>query len=347
MIRNIQPKYACPGCKAGVAIAVVPVQLLPKSLATPSLLAHIATAKFVDALPLYRQETQFARLGVTLRRATMAGWMIRLDGLHVVPLINLLNEQMLAEPLIHCDETRLQVLRSDKAPGADHWVWVRASGPPGWRLILFDYDASWAGAVPRRLLEGYRGILLSDGYEAHAAMAEVLQLVHAGCFAHVRRKSDEAHKTQGCNGADSLARVALEFIRELYRVEKTLWDRDQPISPEQRLDVRAECSAPVMAKFQAWLEALAPQVLPQSSWAGVPSSDCFKIPVICSTENRFLFTTKPPSRRSQFCRNPHIYDGPNNRGPLTPAPNVRRIALDGGIPALPAGRCSRQERSLR
>lgn len=194
----------------------------------------------------------------------MAGWMLKLGGLHVVPLINLLNEQMLAEPLIHCGETRLQVLKSDKGPTADHWVWVRASGPPGRRIILFDYDASRAGAVPRRLLEGYRGILLSDGYEAYAATAQALQLVHAGCFAHVRRKFDEARKAQTRNGADSQARVALDFIRELYRVEKTLWDRDQPISPEQRLRVRAQRSAPLMAKFHAWLDALAPQVLPQS-----------------------------------------------------------------------------------
>lgn len=263
MLRNIRPKYACPCCKAGVAIAPVAAQLLPKSLATPALLAHITTAKFVDALPLYRQEAQFARLGVTLGRATMAGWMIRLGGTHVVPLINLLNEQMLAEPLIHCDETRLQVLKSDKAPTAAHWMWVRASGPPGRRLILFDYDASRAGAVPKRLLEGYRGILLTDGYEAYAQVAGSLDLVHAGCWAHVRRKFEEARKAAS-TGTDSQARVALAFIRGLYLIEKALWDKDQPPSPEHRLRVRSELSAPVMTQFHDWLHALAPQVLPQS-----------------------------------------------------------------------------------
>ena len=104
---------------------------MPKSLATPALLAHIATAKFVDGIPLYRQKAQFDRLGVQLGRATMAGWMIQLGGTHVVPIVNLLHELMLEDPLIHCDETRLQVLKSDKAPTADHWMWVRASGPPG------------------------------------------------------------------------------------------------------------------------------------------------------------------------------------------------------------------------
>lgn len=262
VIRNIRPKYACPCCKAGVAIAPVPAQLLAKSLATPSLLAHITTAKFVDGTPLYRQESQFARLGLPLGRATMAGWMIKLGGSHVVPLVNLLHELMLEDPLIHCDETRLQVLKSNKAPTADHWIWVRASGPPGRRIVLFDYDASRAGAVPKRLLEGYRGILLTDGYEAYESVAQALALTHAGCFAHVRRKFDEARKAT--NAIDSQAKLALEFIRELYLIEKALWSKDQPLSAEHRVKVRAELSAPIMAKLQAWLEALAPQVLPQS-----------------------------------------------------------------------------------
>ena len=90
--------------------------------------------------------------------------MIQLGGTHVVPIINLMNEILLAAPLIHCDETRLQVLKSDKAPTAEHWMWVRAAGPHGRRVILFDHDPSRGGAVPLRLLQDYRGILLTDGY---------------------------------------------------------------------------------------------------------------------------------------------------------------------------------------
>ena len=263
VIRNIRPKYACPCCRQGVKIAPVPLQLLPKSLATPSLLAQITTAKFVDGLPLYRQEAQFHRLGVPLGRATMAGWMIKLGGTHVVPVINLLNECLLDSPLIHCDETRLQVLKSDKAPTADHWMWVRAAGPSGRRIILFDYDASRGGAVPLRLLQGYRGILLTDGYEPYANVAAALKLVHAGCLAHARRYFEAARKASA-HTADGHARVALEFIRELYRIERSLSDRERPCEPKERLRVRAERSAPVTEQFHAWLEALAPKVLPQS-----------------------------------------------------------------------------------
>jgi len=262
VIRHIRPKYACPCCRQGVQIAAVAPALFPKSLATPALLAHITTAKFVDGLPLHRQEAQFARLGVGLGRATMAGWMIRLGATHVVPLINLLRERMFEHPLIHCDETRLQVLKSDKAPTTDHWMWVRASGPPAERIVLFDYDASRGGAVPRRLLEGYRGRLLTDGYEAYAGAAQALGLVHAGCWAHARRRFDEARKAQPDTATH--AQTALAFIRELYLIERTLWDRDRPMTPAERLAVRQQHSAPVIEGYYAWLEALAPSVLPQS-----------------------------------------------------------------------------------
>ena len=147
VIRNIRPKYACPCCRQGIKIAPVPSMLFPKSIATPALLAQITTAKFVDHVPLYRQETQFGRLRVCLGRSTMAGWMIRLGATHVVPIINLLVDRLLEATLIHCDETHLQVLKSDKPATSDHWMWVRAAGPPGRRIILFDYDPS-RGGVP-------------------------------------------------------------------------------------------------------------------------------------------------------------------------------------------------------
>lgn len=262
VLRHIRPKYACPCCRAGVKIAPVPAMLFPKSIATPSLLAQIATAKFVDGTPLYRQEPQFARLGIPLGRATMAGWMIRIGGEYLVPLINLLNETLLTAPVVHCDETRLQVLKSDKAPSADHWMWVRAAGPPGRRIVLFDYDASRSGAVPRRLLEGYQGVLVTDGYAAYEGAAQALGLTHAGCMAHARRKFDEALKAQP--SLTSHARCALDFIAELSLIERPLWDPAQRCTAPQRLEVRQRRSAPVMARFHAWLEALAPRVLPES-----------------------------------------------------------------------------------
>jgi hypothetical protein len=187
--------------------------------------------------------------------------MIRIGGLFIVPLINLLNERLLAQSVIHCDETRLQVLKSEKAPSADHWMWVRAAGPPGQRIVLFDYDPSRGGAVPMRLLEGYRGVLVTDGYGAYDGAAEALKLTHAGCMAHSRRYFDEARKA---SSEASHAKAALELIGRLSLIERTLWDRDKPLTPAQRIEIRQQQCAPIMQDFHAWLEALAPKVLPES-----------------------------------------------------------------------------------
>jgi hypothetical protein len=116
--------------------------------------------------------------------------------------------------------------------------------------------------VPKRLLQGYQGILLTDGYEPYATVAGELGLVHAGCMAHARRRFDEARKAT--LGDSSHAKRALDFIRELYGIEHMLWDREHPVTPEQRVAVRRTRSAPIMERFHSWLKVLAPQVLPES-----------------------------------------------------------------------------------
>jgi transposase len=264
VLRHIRLKYACPCCQQGVKLAPAPIQLFAKSNATPGLLAQITTAKYVDGTPLHRQEAQFARIGVELPRATMARWMIQLGGEHVVPLINLMHEQLLTSSLVHMDETAVQVLKSDKAPSADHWIWVRTSGPPGRRIVLYDYDPSRGGTVPKRLLEGFSGVLLTDGYEAYGAAVVAHSLTHAGCWAHVRRKFEEARKVQA--QPDSRARIALDYIGRLYGIEQQLRERAASIGDAQRLQIRQTQSAPILSELHRWLIAMRAEVLPQSAF---------------------------------------------------------------------------------
>ena len=261
VIRHVRPKYACPCCQQGVQVAPAPLQLLPRSKAAPGLLAHITTAKYADGLPLHRQERQFARLGIGLSRATMANWMVKLGGTQVVPIVNLLADQLLASPVIHMDETRLQVLKSAKAPTADHWMWARCAGPPGRRVVLFDYDPSRGGQVPKRLLAGFDGILLTDGYEGYTAAVTASGLRHAGCWAHVRRRFVDARKAQP-NG-QSRAAVALDRIGRLYRIERRL--RECKADRDTVLGTRRRESGPLVAELHAWLSDMADQVLPQSA----------------------------------------------------------------------------------
>src|SRR5512144_2376380 len=139
VLQHVRLKYACPACaRGGVQAAPKPPQPIPKSLASPGLLAWVGTAKIADGLPLYRQEAIFRRLGIDLPRQTLAAWLIRLGRL-VQPLINLLYEDLLARDLILADETTWQVLReAGRAPQTDSRLWYYHSGqgPP---IILFEY----------------------------------------------------------------------------------------------------------------------------------------------------------------------------------------------------------------
>lgn len=267
VLKHIRLKYACPCCAQGVKTARAAAQLLPKSNASPSLLAAIVTAKYVDGTPLYRQEAQFKRLGIELPRATQANWIIKL-GAAVQPLINLMSEQLRTQPLIHLDETTLQVLKHDKH--SDHYLWVSCAGPPHQKIVLFDYDPSRGASVPRRLLQDYQGLLLTDGYEAYDAALTGTSITHAACWAHVRRKFDEAHKAAVAK--DSYANVALDCIGQLYQVERQIkqrreqhQQRGESFSAEQILALRAQHSMPIIAQLQTWLHAQADQVLPQSA----------------------------------------------------------------------------------
>jgi transposase len=117
-----------------MAAAKKPAQPIPKSMASPGLLASVAVQKYQDALPLYRQTEIFKRIGIELDRTTLANWMIRCGQL-VQPLINLIHEKMLDQNIIHADETRIQVLNE---PGAQRK-----------RRVLCGYCAVQFGAYKR------------------------------------------------------------------------------------------------------------------------------------------------------------------------------------------------------
>jgi hypothetical protein len=129
----------------------------------------------------------------TSPRQTLARWVIQY-GEQLQPLLNLLRDKLLVSPVIHCDETRVQVLKEPgRDPSSQPWMWVQNGGPPGRPVILFDYSTSLAQEVPLCLLAGYRGYLMTDDYNAVAAQSGVERLA---CWAHARRKSIEAQKVQ-------------------------------------------------------------------------------------------------------------------------------------------------------
>ena len=268
IVRHVRPKYACPTCHEGVHAAALPPQPIPKSFASPALLAHVAVAKYADALPLYRQETQLARLGIELPRATLAGWMVKAGEL-VQPLINLLQEDLVAGGSVQCDETPFQVLKgTGKLATATSYLWVLRGVARDRPLLLYTYAPSRGAEVPRRLLEGFRGVLQTDGYAGYDEVGEQPGILHVGCWVHARRKFDEAVKSLSAAErkapADEapLALHALRQIGELYRIE-----REHALveaSPDVRLRVRTMHTRPVIEALRTWLDASLPRVAPQT-----------------------------------------------------------------------------------
>jgi transposase len=262
VIRHIRKTYACPRCETAPITAPLPAQPIPKSNASAGLLAHIAVAKYQDGLPLYRQEAILQRAGIDLSRQTLARWMIQTAEL-LQPLHNLLRDALLSGPVIHCDESVVQVLKEpDKPPQSPSYMWVQAGGPPPHNVILYDYHPSRSGQVPLRLLEGYRGYLMTDGYEGYNAIAGGDGISHLCCWAHARRKFVEAKRAQPkTKGAAKTGKVdvALNFIGKLYGIEQGLRGSDR----ETRYRIRQRDSVPTLTQLRLWLDKTLDTVLPK------------------------------------------------------------------------------------
>jgi transposase len=262
VIRTIRPVYACHTCEGSgdegrpaVRIAPMPPAIIDKGIASAGLLAYIVTGKFCDSLPLYRQQKQFARIGVDLSRRTMADWMMA-TAEACAPLMKVLEARVRSGPLLQLDETRLQVLGE---PGRSNtslsFMWVARGGPPEAPVILYHYAASRGAEVARQLLGNYEGYLQTDGYEVYDQVCDGAKgVVHAGCLAHVRRDFHDAHKSSQKSGS---AEEALATIARVYRVESL---RERYKDPQEFAEERRRQAEPILAEFRAWLDRRFTQV---------------------------------------------------------------------------------------
>ena len=245
-----------------VIVAPLPAQPIPKSMATAGMCAFIAAMKYADGLPLYRQEKILARYGLTIPRATLASWMIKLGAL-IVPLTNLLHETQVSYDVMRMDETTEQVLKEDgRAAQKKSRMWVRRGGSPEQPVILFNYEPTRSGAVAWALLEDFKGFLQSDGYSGYIAVGKRDGIVHLGCLAHARRKFDEALKAQKQTGRGGLAAEGLALIQRIYRIEKIA--REAKLTPDQRKTLRNEKARPIWDELRKWLDAKRGHAPPQT-----------------------------------------------------------------------------------
>ena len=260
VIRNIRPKYACRTCSEVVRIAPLPKQIIPKSYASPGLLAYITTSKYVDGLPLNRIEKVFSRLDCSIPRSTLSQWMIKASEA-ITPLINLLHEEVLVGPTVHIDETHVQVLKEKgRSPTSKSYMWVMARGDPGKKVVLFHYAPSRASEVPKRLLDGYRGNVISDGYEGYGFLRDDPEVVHCGCWDHCRRLFHDVVKGRKKGAKKGLADEALEWINSLYEIER----RAKGTSKKRRNILRNIYSVNIIRYLERWADTYRDQVAPKS-----------------------------------------------------------------------------------
>ena len=260
VLRHIRKTYGCPGSIHAPVTVALPPQPLPKSNASPDFLAMLLIVKFIDGLPLARFEYVLDRHGVKVPRQTLARWVIGASHL-LQPLHNLMRDTLFDGPFMHMDETVVQVLKEKgKQPTSNSYMWVQTGGPPGKSVVIYDYDPSRSSEVPVRLLQGYQGYLMTDGYDGYNKLARTEGIERLVCWAHVRRRFVEATRVQP-KGKKGRADEAVALIGKLYGIEREHKDA----TDEERFLARQQHSLSVLDELHAWLEKTLPAVTPKSA----------------------------------------------------------------------------------
>ncbi|MHC4252931.1 MAG: IS66 family transposase, partial [Planctomycetota bacterium] len=213
VIEHVRPKYACRRCEDGVTTAPAPPRVIEKGVPGPGMLAHVAVSKYLDHLPLNRQERIFKRHGLRIARSTLCDWVAATAAI-LDPIAKAMKAEVLASRVVHTDDTPVPVLdRSlDRTRTGRLWVYVGDDEHP---FTVFDYTASRRRDGPVRFLGDYRGYLQADAYGGYDGIYAGGDVIEVACWAHARRKFFEARTSDAARGHAALAR-----IKGLYEVER-------------------------------------------------------------------------------------------------------------------------------
>ncbi|WP_041581975.1 IS66 family transposase [Salisediminibacterium selenitireducens] len=260
--------YSCRHCeRTGTRNPIVkapsPERPFPGSLASPSIVSYMINQKFVQGVPLYRQEQEFKRMDVPISRQTMSNWIIEASEQMLEPIWDLMIRILTSLDVLHADETTVQVLKEDgKEAAAKSYMWLYRSGSHDVPIVIYDYQPGRASKYPRRFLEGFTGYLHVDGYGGYHALKPKVELV--GCWAHARRKFFDAVQTlpDDRDSTTSAAKKGLNAIDELYRIEREI--QNEYKTPEEFYEARKERIEPPLEAFSAWVESMKPKILSKS-----------------------------------------------------------------------------------
>ena len=236
--------------------------VIPGSFASPSAIAHLAVQKYVMYSPLYRLEQEFDRQGLKLSRQTMSNWLLKATEDWLQPIYDVLHRRLCQEKVLHGDETTLQVLHEKgKSATSRSYMWLyRTSGDAEQPIVLYDYQPNRKAENAEKFLERFSGWLHADGYQGYHRLPEQIRVV--GCWAHARRKFDEAliavDKEQQ---AASKTAEALSYFAKLFQMEQDF----AALTAEERFTKRLEQEKPILEALLAWANALKPQTAPKSA----------------------------------------------------------------------------------
>ena len=277
--RHIYPKYACQHCQRQsfskqpiddtqnqnhrLIQAKVPAGVIVKSIATAELLAHIIISKFADHQPLYRQSLIYGRSGVHLSDSTMADWVGRC-GVALEPLVKRLHELLLTQPILHADETPVNILKFNNNKGKlkQGYVWAyltpqHCQSYGGFKAVVYDFAESRRNEHPKAFLDKWQGHLICDDYNGYKCLFKQKQaVIEVGCMAHARRKFHELH----IKGQSLVAHEALALFQKLYAVEcqiDALFEKNETPSPRVATTVvaiRQQHAKPIAKALYRWLQ---------------------------------------------------------------------------------------------
>ena len=259
--------YACKKCEEETGEANIlktPKEplLCPGSFASAEAVAHIMTQKYVMYSPLYRLEQEFHREGLKLSRQTMANWLLNASDTWLRPIYDVLHVELCRETVLHGDETTLQVLKeSGKAATSKSYMWLyRTSGCTEHPIVLYEYQPNRKAEHAEEFLKGFSGWLHADGYQGYHKLPENIRVV--GCWAHARRKFDEALQTLPKEERkNSLAAAGECYCTRLFRLEESFAE----LTPEERYNKRLKLEKPVLDALLAWANETISKAAPKSA----------------------------------------------------------------------------------
>ena len=263
IVNIYQETYECKRCKKenrpGVFNPYTPEPVLLHSYATASSVAWTMYQKFVQSVPLYRQEKEWKQMGFPLSRATLSNWIIKTSEEWLIPVVEKLREELLKEKYLHADETPVQVLNEDgKKNTTKSYMWVFSTSENSKRGIrIFKYATGRSGENAKEFLKDFRGYLHTDAYSGYGKVEDIH---HCLCWAHVRRYFTDALPKDMSSPEATLPATGVAYCNQLFD-----WERKfKNLTADERKKMRLEKEKPVLDAFWSWAENSMKKVLPKS-----------------------------------------------------------------------------------